>query len=450
MINFSETFVPVLSLQASHNKIVLSNAWRYNNLIKTRKDIINLLNAYLITKYEIVHQFWMSGAMEWSGKRQPIYLNDIVLGKFRENDESTMQVLKIGVEDKALEHEIRLDIERNIKKYEQLEQLDIMQQMMLKSQRKKQQELQMLSIDEWIAKNCGLVREDSQYITDSEKRVLLYLYYAFSNFNYEREHPYCSDLDELKMVYKSILDKQSQFHKYGIIPIDENRELISIDPPRIYDKIINKTFFTKNVPFLLLQKISEMMFNGIIDDFAVRLLNEPGYEGKMDSEYLAEALERGKLFDFVSLGNYSISKLYSEEYENCMWVIIDPQNITFEELCEDFDIYKEMIVTQVIHLQYDLEDGNAYITHLDHEYIFYSVDEYETRLHDIMQKGKAQARMKSFKIDHAKIPFDSRCKVFRKDEEGNDLPPEDEQFLCYVLECYFKHKDLLNEYFQKI
>lgn len=26
----------------------------------------------------------------------------------------------------------------------------------------------------------------------------------------------------------------------------------------------------------------------------------------------------------------------------------------------------------------------------------------------------------------------SRCKIFRKDEKGNDLPPEDEQFLCYV------------------
>lgn len=104
------------------------------------------------------------------------------------------------------------------------------------------------------------------------------------------------------------------------------------------------------------------------------------------------------------------------------------------ELCEDFDIYDNMIVTQVIHLQYSLEDGKTYITHLDHEY--------EKRLGDITQKGEAQTRIKYFKIDHSKIPFDSRCKIFRKDEKGNDLPPENEQFLCYVLECYFKHKDL--------
>ena len=149
-------------------------------------------------------------------------------------------------------------------------------------------------------------------------------------------------------------------------------------------------------------------------------------------------------------GSYSVSKLYSEKYENCMWVIIDPPNITFEELCEDFDIYEDMVITQVIHLQYVIEHEKTYITHLDHEYIFYSIDEYERRLIDVTQKGEAQARMKSFKIDHARIPFDRRCKVLRRDEEGNDLPLENEQFLCYVLECYFKHKDLLKEYFQKI
>ena len=32
-----------------------------------------------------------------------------------------------------------------------------------------------------------------------------------------------------------------------------------------------------------------------------------------------------------------------------MWVI-DPTNIAFEELCDDFKIYNDMIVTQVVHL----------------------------------------------------------------------------------------------------
>ena len=419
-------------------------------MIELRTDVMDLLNEYLVAQHECIHQFWMPGSEGWSGKKEANYSNGVVFGKFRENDEATMLMLKIGVKDEALKEEIRLEIERHIKALEQLEELDFMQEMILNSQKRELRELQTISMDEWINKNCGWLERDSQEITNSEKRVLLYLYYSFENFEYERKHPYCRDVNELEKIYRGILDKQSQFQKYGIVPVDENRELIPIAPPRIYDKKINKTFFIKNLSLLLLQKISEMKSNGIIGDFAVRLFNEPGYEGKMDSGYITEALERGKVFDFVNLGNYSVSKLYSEKYENCMWVVIDSQNITFEELCEDFDIYDDMIVTQVIHLQYSLEDGNAYITHLDHEYIFYSVDEYDKRLGDVTQKGEAQTRMKSFKIDHAKIPFDSRCTIFRKDEKGNDLPSEDEQFLCYVLECYFKHKDLLREYFQKI
>lgn len=419
-------------------------------MIESRTDVMDLLNAYLITQNERTHQFLMPESEGWSGKKEAAYSNGVVLGKYRENDEATMQMLKIGVEDEALKEEIRLKIERDIKALEQLEELDFIQEEKLSSQKSELKELQTISMDEWIEKNSGWLEWNLQGITNSEKRVCLYLYYSFENFKYERNNTYCSDVDELEKIYNGIFDKKSQFQKYGIIPLDANRELISIDPPRIYDRTINKTFFIKNISLLLLQEISEMRSNGIIDDFAVRLFNEPGLEGRMVFEYAAEELERGKVFDFVNLGNYSVSKLYSEKYENCMWVVIDPQNIIFEELCEDFDVYADMIVTQVIHLQYSLEGGNAYITHLDHEYIFYTVDEYEKRLGNVAQKGEAQTRLKSFKIDNAKIPFDSRCKIFRKDEKGNDLPPEDEQFLCYVLECYFKHKDLLREYFQKI
>lgn len=188
----------------------------------------------------------------------------------------------------------------------------------------------------------------------------------------------------------------------------------------------------------------------MINSLAVRLLNEPGYEGCMSGTYLMEAVERGKPFDLANLGSYSVSKLYSTQYEDCLWINIDPQNITFEELCSDFDNYEEMIVTQVVHLQYANFDGDIYITHLDHEYIFYSLNEYTKRLDDINQKGTAKQRMKSFKIDNSKIPFTFRCEISRKDENGKDLPVEQEQFLCYVLDCYFKHKDLLSEYFQKV
>ena len=56
--------------------------------------------------------------------------------------------------------------------------------------------------------------------------------------------------------------------------------------------------------------------------------------------------------------------------------------------------------------------------------------------------------MKSFKIDHSKIPFSYEVEVQRKNEDGENLPIEHVQILSYILETYFKHKDLLKEYFQ--
>ncbi|MCX4257811.1 MAG: hypothetical protein OSJ54_12915 [Oscillospiraceae bacterium] len=330
-------------------------------------------------------------------------------------------------------------------------QPNIMHKEQLSSYKTQLNELSCDLIDNWINENCEWIQKYVMNRPHSEIRVLLYIYYSFYNYSYQNRHPFCSDLYVLEVVYKNIMDKQSQFFKYGIVPIDSERELLPIYPPRIYDRTINKTFFTKNVPLNLLEKIAEMISNGIIKDFSVRLRNEPGYNGKICCKgYIAGAIERGKIFNFVNLGNYSISKLYSKEYENCMWIVIDPQNITFEELCSDFEVYNDMIVTQVVHLQYEKEGECTYITHLDHEYVFYTIDEYNNRMNNATQKGTAKTRMKSFKIDNSRIPFDYRCEVLEEDKNGNDLVRNYEHFLYYVLECYFEHKDLLKEYFQDI
>lgn len=419
-------------------------------MIESKNDILPLLNKYIGTQHEWIYQFWMGDAEEWSGTRQAIYSNGVVLGKFRESDILTIQTLKLGVSDTALHNEIHQYYERRIKAQKELEHPDIMQQGMLEIYEKQFRDFLILPIDEWIENNCTWIQNDVADLAYPEVKVLLYLYYAFDNYDYIRKNRYNSDTSSLTAAYENIFNKQSQFGKYGIVPIDQHRTLLPIDPPRIYDRSVDKTFFTKNIPLHLLKKLSEMMSKGMVSDLAVRLLNEPGYKGKMSCEYLAEALERGEQFDFVNLGSYSVSKLYSTKYEDCLWVVIDPENIIFEELCEDFETFEDMVVTQVVHLQYKNLAGEICITHLDHEYIFYTLDEYGKRMRDVTQKGTAKQRMKSFKIDNSKIPFDFRCEISRKDEDGNDLPVEKEQFLCYVLECYFKHKDLLSEYFQKV
>lgn len=419
-------------------------------MIESRNDIQDLLHEYLKIQHDYFHQWWMDDVEQWSGKRQANYTYGIVIGMFRDNDIHTLQALTLGVSDNALQNEICIYYKREIIERRKAASSELEKKMILDCWEKSYQQLSKQAIDDWIKEHLKIYYEIIPELLHSDMRVLLYLHYAFLNFNYEKKHMYNSDQSNLMLEYVNIFDKQSQFHKYGIIPIDGCRTLLAIDPPRMYDSSTNKTYFIKNIPLDILKELSDMKSKKIISDLAVRLRDEPGYSGKMDSGYLAEALERGKVFDLVNLGSYSVSKLYSTNYENCLWVVIDSENITFEELCEDFDSYEDMVVTQVVHLQYMSYNEKTYITHLDHEYVFYTIDEYEIRMCDVKQKGTAKPRMKSFKIDNSMIPFDYKCEIFRKDQEGNDLPPAGEQFLCYVLECYFKHKDLLNEYFQKV
>ena len=156
-------------------------------------------------------------------------------------------------------------------------------------------------------------------------------------------------------------------------------------------------------------------------------------EDFIDLSIALEEIERGDIFSFEGLGIPSISKLYNANYDN-LWIVQDNANITFEEILNNFDIYDDLIVTQVLHLEYHIDANNALIRHLDHEYIFYTIDEFDQRRLDYTQKGSGKKRFKTFKIDRSSIPF----------EVNNE-------FLIYnVLARYFKNIDLLKEYFANV
>lgn len=418
-------------------------------MIERRQDVLPLLNEYIIADRERLCQYWAPEATQWSAKKYALYVDGAVLGKFREKDPMTMNILEEGVSDTALQEELCLHLEREINLRRVLVNSDPMQAQMLHVYRNEYDHLFALSVDDWIKCNLGGMLSAIGHLPYSKARVLIYLHYAFYNYNSWRKNRYNSDLNSLA-TYGRHFGKQSQFKTYGLVPIDQHRTIIPIEPPRIYDCVVNKTFLTKNIPMHLLEKLSDMKANNVIINLAVRLMNEPGYEGRLHSEFLQEALERGEQFDLANLGSFSVSRLYSGSYDDCLWVVIDPQNITFEELCEDFEIDGDMIITQVVHLEYIASEDGAFIMHLDHEYIFYTIDQYNDRLHNPLRKGEAKTRMKSFKIDNSRIPFDYTCENKRKDENGNDLPIQHIPFLIYVLESYFKHKDLLFEYFQKL
>ncbi len=166
------------------------------------------------------------------------------------------------------------------------------------------------------------------------------------------------------------------------------------------------------------------------------------YEGENHLSIMCEAVEKGSIFSFNLEKLPSSTKLYKESsYEDTLWVIIDSQNITFEELCNDFHTFEDTIVTQMIHLEYD----NDCITHIDHEYIFYSLEEYGQRIRNPHTKGKARKRVKTFKIDKSSIPMNYLCKMFR--DQNRDSIEVKVPFIYFVLNNYFEHKELLEEYF---
>ena len=416
-------------------------------MITERKAIIHLLNEYIETEHERTQIFWGS-VPNWEVDREVKYFNGVVMGKYREKDPETMKMLNEQVSKAALYDEVSIYLHNKICEYKQQEELDILQKAMFIEEQNEYDFLRANGIEMWEMNYSRWLGADAQGLNDNQIRTLLFIYYSFENYKRELKHPFNSDITLVKTIYEGVFEKQSQFEKYGLLPIDDERELLEVEPPRIYDKRIDKTMFTKNMPLSLLKQFALLQKLGYIKDLAVRVINENPYEGKMSSAYLSEALERGQYFNLSELGLYPVTRLYSEKYEDCLWITVDVRNITFEELCEDFTTYKDVVVTQVIHLEYQIDDTETYITHLDHEYIFYSIDEYEHRLKDNLQKGNAATRMKNFKIDHSKIPFSYEVEVQRNNENGENLPIEHVQILSYILETYFKHTNLLKEYFQ--
>ncbi len=65
-------------------------------------------------------------------------------------------------------------------------------------------------------------------------------------------------------------------------------------------------------------------------------------------------------------------------------------------MIDDFPIIGFSIITQVLHLEYTVL-AEAVITHIDHEYIFYSEEEYSKRETGHTQKGEKGENRKRYK-----------------------------------------------------
>lgn len=223
----------------------------------------------------------------------------------------------------------------------------------------------------------------------------------------------------------------------------DNRRLIDA---RVVDKF-NRHFIILSHHRLLLDCLNHLFIKEkMIGEISFRIENIVD-----DGMWMFDAFDFGTKLKVDIDDLPKISKFYNlDNSKDNFWVFHDnkKKQISFEELCDDFKIFNDDVVTQLIHLEYEKVGNEYFITHIDHEYIIYTFDEYESRLSDNSQKG--YKKVKTFKVDNAKIPFFYQYETYYDFYEKDVREYKTEYFLYIVLDSFFKHKELLKEYFEDI
>jgi len=298
--------------------------------------------------------------------------------------------------------------------------------------------------------NSGIVEllaADYAYLNDGQNGAAYveenYHLYRIGSFLYERyvskaslfERFERTSAQTLRNIYKELdIDLEAvdqQFVKYGLLSLSDNFHIAnSKESQTIVDDRVGRHYWI-GVPGDLLAAIEETIARQWVKDIAFNI------EHISETVPALEAREYGSLFSFEALQLPEVSKFCdTEHYDNALWIKVDKRksSMTFEELCADFPELDGKVVTQVVHLELTQKKGLNFISHIDHEYILYTLEEYADRQRDSGIKG--HKKLKTFKIDNAQIPFE-----FRFNER---------YFLFLTLDAYFKNKALLLEYFSAV
>lgn len=262
--------------------------------------------------------------------------------------------------------------------------------------------------------------------------------------------------DKIREMYQKIgidLKDDKNFDKYGLKTFEKSHMSIFCDKDNqlLIDDRIDKEF----------KKFFSILFNKrILLDCLNYLFCEEKVIGELsfridsiteNSFLLLEEFDFGTKLKTEIDNLPKISKFYNlETPKDNLWIFHDSKKkqIVFEELCDDFELLNDDVVTQIVHLEYQKIDSKYFITHIDHEYIIYTFDEYENRLSNNEQKG--YKKVKTFKVDNAKIPFFYQYEHYQNCyESGNKIAVKD-YFLFIVLDSFFEHKELLKEYFEDV
>lgn len=393
---------------------------------------------------------------QWDIERYCKYNFGPVLGLYLEKDESLIDILNDDFTDEELCTLLIPIKERAFNELLKTEN-DLMTECKRKSYQDELSFLRSGKIEEWMNRffipcfNIGIFE-----IYESHFRGLCYVMYGYENYQHSITSVYCGDIDILKCLYQGVLDKNSELYTYKLIEVTPTCEMLAIDPPRIYDPRIDKTLYLSNVSKELLGTFIELGRSKLYEKISLRVSNSiiNIFDGKYEMQTVLEAVERGKVFSIQNIGDIPVTKLYSVNYADSLWIKSTDSEITFEELCEHESTFNGSTITQVIHLSYLNKGNETVVTHIDHEFVFYSKSDYEKRKVNSDIKGNEYTRLKSFKIDKANIPLTLPIKrnVTLYDEASDTVlhKAETVPFIVYILKSYLKHTDLIDEYFAKL
>lgn len=400
----------------------------------------------------------------------------ILCQKFVENDETLIkQVLPVFIDYLKDEENQKslLSVEKELINnelnvlYQKLEkQPDKFYEYQIEHKRKELSELSMLSLkdsafsifDEILSEIEG-VKNNPNTLTPENyfyTKALDILYKKF-NLDMEIDKKYKKTSKEENKLYKyyksldiNIGNKDRQFKKYDLLSINSPDQLIIGLPSRVFDRE-NSAQFLIDIPEHLLSVFRSLMESSEIREISFLVESDVVFE---TSEQYFVLLGNQRPEDPITLTSFlndvrdnSVTKhilkspeskgvfpAYTSagrfiENNDSAWYFIDRENIYLEEMMDDAEVLDDCAITQLIHIEYYMKNSEIYISHIDHEYIFYSYDEFDKRQKDFSQKGSARKRIKTFKIDGSRVPLISDGKVL---------------FLNTILECYFKKPYLLN------
>ena len=261
--------------------------------------------------------------------------------------------------------------------------------------------------------------------------------------------------------YKSfdvdLKESDRQFLKYDLLSIDEPEQIISGLPSRIFDKNNNSQFLI-DISQIILGVFAHLMSSKAIksisflvecevvfqtaDKYFILFGNEQPKSPLFLADFLCDTRDHQATKEVLKEDDakntfppHKSAGRFFDRNNDSAWYFIDQNEIYFEEVLDSPEVLDDCVVTQLIHIEYFMRDSEILLSHMDHEYIFYSYDEFDKRQKDFTQKGSARKRIKTFKIDNSEIPLIA---------EGNVL------VLNTILEHTFKKPYLFNGFFREI